>query len=166
MQLALHKGLEQSNTFLYASDNFFAGANHQASFSLGAILARSTQWRQGSDGNQPIAYRVSWTRPVDHASCAEESDGSFPRPTCNLRLSYDWASLAIARLATSLSWVGIMSGHIVTTMSTSPFYLSCWTGVVTTKPVLHTHLTHHRLCLPLSQSNRSKGRTLEVKDAF
>ena len=41
----------------------------------------------------PIAYRVALT-PVDHASCAEENDSSFPRPMC----IYDWLGLVIARL--------------------------------------------------------------------
>ena len=33
-------------------------------FPPGALLAGSTQWWQGIDGQQPIAYRVIWTRPV------------------------------------------------------------------------------------------------------
>ena len=37
-----------------------------------------------------LAYRVILTRPVDHASCAEENDSSFPRPTCNLWWSLVW----------------------------------------------------------------------------
>ena len=34
----------------------------------GSLLAGLTQWRHLSDGKQPIAYRVIWTRPIDHAS--------------------------------------------------------------------------------------------------
>ena len=64
----------------------FAGANHQAGFSPppGSLLAGLNTM---TTGKQPIAYRVSWTRPIDHDSWAEENDSSFPGPTCNLRLS-------------------------------------------------------------------------------
>ena len=44
----------------------------------------------------PLAYRVTLTLPVDHSSCAEESDDSFPRAI------YDWLGLVIARLHASL----------------------------------------------------------------
>ena len=37
---------------------------------------------------------VSLTLPVDHASCAEENDSSFPRPTCGLGLSLSGDSQA------------------------------------------------------------------------
>ena len=40
---------------------------------------------------------VNLTPPVDHASCSEENDCSFPRPTCNL-----WLSLSGNSQATSL----------------------------------------------------------------
>ena len=41
-----------------------------------------------------IAYRVTLTPPVDHASCAEENYGRFPRPTCNLQLAWSGNSQA------------------------------------------------------------------------
>ena len=53
----------------------------ELAFHPGALLAGLTHWWQESDGKQPIAYRVIWTRPVGHASCAEENDNSFPRPS-------------------------------------------------------------------------------------
>ena len=68
----------------------FAGANHQAGFSPWRAIGWLNTMTKGCNGKQPIAYRVSWTRPVDHASCAEENDSSLHRPTCNLRLSLVW----------------------------------------------------------------------------
>ena len=88
--VALQKGLEKSNTFLSASDTFLWDQITKLAFPPCELLACLTHWRQGSDGKQPIAYRVIWTRTVDHASCAEENDISFPRPTCNLRFSLIW----------------------------------------------------------------------------
>ena len=85
-EFALQKGLKKSDTFISTSDTFFWESITKLASPPGALLAGLTQWRQGSDGKQPIAYRVSWTRPIDHASCAEENDSRLPRPTCNLFL--------------------------------------------------------------------------------
>ena len=88
-EFALQKGLEKSNTFLASCDTFLREPTPKLASPLGVLLAGLTQWWQGSDFKQPIAYRVIWTRPIDHAFCSEEND-SFPRPTCNLRPSLVW----------------------------------------------------------------------------
>ena len=43
----------------------------------------------------PAIATVTLTPPVDHTSCAEENDGSFPRPTCNLWLAWSGNSQAM-----------------------------------------------------------------------
>ena len=56
---ALHQGLERTNTFLSASNTFLREPITKLASPPGALLAGSTQGRQGSDGKQTISYRVS-----------------------------------------------------------------------------------------------------------
>jgi hypothetical protein len=58
LEFALQKGLEKSNAFLSASDTFLQEPVTKLAFPAGALLAGLTQCRQGSDGKQPIAYRL------------------------------------------------------------------------------------------------------------
>ena len=91
-EFALQKGLEKSSTCLPSFDMFLREPINNMAFPPGVLLAGLIQWQQGSDGKQPIAYRVMWTRPGDHTSCAEMTEAS--RPTCNLRLSWSGNSQA------------------------------------------------------------------------
>ena len=59
IRICPQKCLEKSNTFLSASDVFLREPITTLASTPGALLAGLTQRRQGSDGKQPIAYRVS-----------------------------------------------------------------------------------------------------------
>ena len=92
-EFALRKGLEKSNTFLSASDTFLRESITKMASSPGALLAGLTQWRQESDGKQPIVYRVSLTPPVDH-DCWRKWQ-QLPQTNVQYRIEL---GLAIARL--------------------------------------------------------------------
>ena len=109
------KCLEKSNTFLSASDVFLREPITTLASTPGALLAGLTQRRQGSDGKQPIAYRVSWAGPVGPASCAEENDSSLHRPTCDLGLISVLATAGLAFLPCGPhTWfpLGIVQSHV------------------------------------------------------
>jgi hypothetical protein len=54
----MRKGREKSNTFLSASDSVLREPITKLAFPPGVLLAGLTKGQQGSDGEQPIAYRV------------------------------------------------------------------------------------------------------------
>ena len=58
IKYALHQGLEKSNTVLSILDPFLLEPITKLAFVPDVLLAGLTQWRQGSNGKQPIAYTL------------------------------------------------------------------------------------------------------------